>query len=121
RCGVTAKAFTKRRARRVAGPSLDDARRASKRRRGYALAMSPKKCSFRNVPAPVPLSSQWRNSRVSFCLAWEPHLNLHFGLFDKHENVAVGPKNAWMKSDWWQGDAQVPVGLNVPPVTVPLM
>src|SRR6476646_5407460 len=29
--------------------------------RCYALAMSPRNRSFRNVPAPWPLSNQWRN------------------------------------------------------------
>ena len=49
-------------------------------------------------------------------------MNLQSALLVWHENDAVGPKNAAMKSACVHGfAAHEPFGLNVPPVTVPLM
>src|SRR6476469_10682708 len=90
------------------------------RERCYAFAMSPRNRSLRNVPAPLPLSYQWRNFS-DWCfraLYWKSNLQ-DFEL-SKHENVALGPKNVAIQTSVKPHSAgQVAFGLNVPPVTLP--
>ena len=57
----------------------------------YAFAMSPRKCSCRNVPAPLPLSYQCLRIR---CWCRRPvysKSNAQFFELSKHEKVAFGP------------------------------
>src|SRR6476619_462261 len=86
----------------------------------YALAMSPRNRSFRHVPAPLPLSYQWRNLS-DWCLrALYSKSNLQDFELSKHENVALGPKNVAIQTSVKpQSAGQVAFGLNVPPVTLP--
>src|SRR3954447_5885674 len=83
--------------------------------------MLPRKRSLRIVPAPVPLSDQWRY--FSACCLSALYSKSKRQLFElsKHVNVALGPKNvASQTSVNPQSAGQLAFGLNVPPVTRPL-
>src|SRR2546421_10021221 len=82
--------------------------------------MSPRNRSFRNVPAPLPLSDQCRKSRDWCFSALYSKSNRHAFELVLHENVALGPKNVAIQTSVKpQSAGHVAFGLNVPPEIVP--